>query len=420
MKKLIIVIIVILLIPLCAVLMMALLNICPPQGPWPQPPWCEGSVYHLPFGIFEKPSTSNDQPQSEVTSSEQDLAWVAYGVMNDMAVVQGYFQEAASSMGQAGQGFKGSAMNTAYKIMAKPAYALQTSATGPPAGFTSPLPSNGYIPAPAGACAAGAAPSASFSTGNDETVTPELLEEIDATVIDYEALSGGDINGRALQTTIEGLIVPGDQRLATADGWNEMVWEPLKELQTPMDSLMDYHLWTVASDLEQMINDSMESRMETMGLPDVVLNAYEDSDHFGWYASKPATPEDRLTSMNIEAVFSGDLEGVIYEERDFSIPVLGEMPEFGPMTGYGSVTYVDSPFGPLELDVTLEWTGWDEMGRVKVGKAVMVNEEKGIFINFTFNEDGSKTGEVFINNEKQGDLQMSVDGTNTWLEYTGD
>ena len=28
---------------------MAVLDICPPQGPWPQPPWCPGSAISWPF-----------------------------------------------------------------------------------------------------------------------------------------------------------------------------------------------------------------------------------------------------------------------------------------------------------------------------------------------------------------------------------
>jgi serine/threonine protein kinase len=35
---------------LLAVILMGVFDVCPPQGPWPQPPWCEGSPFQFSFG----------------------------------------------------------------------------------------------------------------------------------------------------------------------------------------------------------------------------------------------------------------------------------------------------------------------------------------------------------------------------------
>jgi hypothetical protein len=48
MRALTILIVIIICLPLVGVVLMGIFDICPPQGPWSQPPWCEGSPYQLP------------------------------------------------------------------------------------------------------------------------------------------------------------------------------------------------------------------------------------------------------------------------------------------------------------------------------------------------------------------------------------
>ena len=36
-------------LPLLGVIAMAVFNLCPKPGPWPQPPWCPGSQFIWPF-----------------------------------------------------------------------------------------------------------------------------------------------------------------------------------------------------------------------------------------------------------------------------------------------------------------------------------------------------------------------------------
>jgi hypothetical protein len=218
---------------------------------------------------------------------------------------------------------------------------------------------------------------------------------------------------------INDLITPGDRRLASPDGWNELVWEPLAELQEPADSLMDYHLWSVADDIEGLIVDDMRDTMVNRGIPPMVIDAFDASDNTGWFTNTPAEPEDRLAGMDIEAEFSGDLEGTITETRDFSIPVPGEMPVFSPLVGGGAVTFLHPTLGPIDFEVDLEWSGWDELGRVNVGTAHFVNDELGYEILMTFAEDGSKTGDVLKDGVVVGAVDLSTSDGETYLDMTG-
>jgi hypothetical protein len=43
---------------LLAVILMGVFDICPPQGPWPQPPWCPGSPFQFSFGNAQAPTPS--------------------------------------------------------------------------------------------------------------------------------------------------------------------------------------------------------------------------------------------------------------------------------------------------------------------------------------------------------------------------
>lgn len=54
---------------LLAVIVMGIFDICPPQGPWPQPPWCEGSPFQFSMGSEPTPSPA---PRPSIPFAEYD------------------------------------------------------------------------------------------------------------------------------------------------------------------------------------------------------------------------------------------------------------------------------------------------------------------------------------------------------------
>ncbi len=59
---------------LLAVILMGIFDICPPVGPWPQPPWCPGSPYKLPtFGGGEEPTATPNWSATLQASHTQDI-----------------------------------------------------------------------------------------------------------------------------------------------------------------------------------------------------------------------------------------------------------------------------------------------------------------------------------------------------------
>jgi len=62
--------------PILLVVLMAVFNVCPPQGPWPQPPWCEGSLYQLPiFGGSEESTPAPAQADIVLDDFESQTYW---------------------------------------------------------------------------------------------------------------------------------------------------------------------------------------------------------------------------------------------------------------------------------------------------------------------------------------------------------
>lgn len=401
---------------------MAAFNICPPQGPWPIPPWCPGSAISWPFS---GPPTMADAPAEDAPaagmSENERLARVAIGLVADLTTVNTYFNDAASSLGEVQASADGGWLFASEICPGKaaspslPGTSLFQVSGGIPRGFLDPLPDSGFIPAPAGACAVGASPSASFLNAGGERITSALLAEKDIKVISFQELTGGDINGRQLESAISSLITPGDMDLASAAGWNTKVWDVIAEKQAPAQSLMDYHLWTVAPEIEAAVAGSMRARLESMGLPDQVLTAFDASRKAGWYAGPAAAETDRLAGMEIEAVFSGKTEGTIFERREFSIPELGEMPQFGPMSGEGSVVYHDPESGDYPFDLDIEWTEWDELGRVTAGRIIFAGES-GVMIEMTVRSDGSRTAEVYRDGQQVGVVNVTPEGMITYQD----
>ena len=429
---------------------MAVLNICPPQGPWSAPPWCPGSTIPWPFsnpdamaniddeaGSAVGDDSSSDAAEGEQSVDEDDqqfdsslsenerLAQVAVGLVQDLSTVNTYFNDAASSISAINPGGAGSASGSTSSSSRTSGSSSGTSGTSSdsgsgqiPDGFMDPLPGSGFIPAPAGSCAVGATPSASFLTEGGDKITPELLAEKNIQVINFDTLTGGSVDGRALQSTITSLITPGDQALGTPAGWNQKIWSQMAQYHTPAESLLDYHLWTVSGDIEVAVVDSMSATLESMGLPSMVVNAFNNSQTSGWYAGSVPEEADKIAAMEIEAVFSGRTEGTIFEKRDFSLPNLGEMPQFGPMDGEGSVVYHDPDFGDYPFDLDIEWTKWDELGRVTEGTIIFNDEEHGVVIEMTVYEDNSREAQVFRDGVEVGIVYIDIDGNTSYEDLT--
>jgi hypothetical protein len=412
-----------LVIVLIVVVVMAVFNLCPPQGPWPQPPWCPGSPFEWPFSqpeVVAGEGVPELVEPSQAETEEEVITYMAEGVFSGLTRVQTYFDQGLRGMGQFTPELgRGMAMinlsGVGHLACLRP---LQGS--GPyniPEDFISPLASDGYIPAPAGACGAGASPIVRFNDLAGQPVTGERLAEEQVHTIDFATLTGSDPEIPSLESLISSALQPGDMRLTTAQGWKEVLWEPLAAQQQPMDSLIDYQLWNTAEEIETLVVDSIEQRMAGMGIPTQVLEAFRASDCYGWFASRSSSPENELAAMDIIAEFDGDFHGTIEEERTFYIPTPGEMPEFGLMTGSGELTFDHPSLGLLTFDVELAWSEWDELGRVNGGEMHMIEQSAGYEIQMTFRPDGTKEGEVYMNGELVGRVEMIVEGNNTSMEF---
>jgi len=278
-----------------------------------------------------------------------------------------------------------------------------------PSEFLSPLPPGGAIAPPSGACPAAAKPSVTFETAGGETVTPQLLADKNLQSIPTEMLTMAQSDPGSLFSTINSMVPAGDRSLATPQGWNTMVWDQLKGLQTPAQSLMDYQLWNASPDIEQQIADEFVQRMESMGLPPMVIEAFNSSDKTGWFASTQPTPEDALARMDILAEMTGSVSGTVHEQRDFSIPGAGRKPVFGKQTGDGTVTWEHSELGSMTFVVDILLDQFDEQGRAIGGTVNAVNADNGYTVRFIFQPDGTKKGEVLRDGEVVGLLTMTTD-----------
>jgi len=376
-------------------------------------------------------ATTTSTVPAEPASDAAIIAETLLGLFDNLDGIQAHYAEAIMGMSRAVPSVSGTrptgvrvsltpeARTTLWTIAAAP-FAQQ----GPPPGFVPRIPSGflapvgprGFVGAPGGACGAGAAAEAAFESGNGVTITSEVLEEEQISTIDFGAIVGDA--EETLDEALGELIRPGDQRLATPEGWNEAVWEPLAELQEPAESLMDYHVWTVAGDLEDIVLADIRTQLEMMGTPEQVLTAFDESDAHGWIAGSDAEAGDRLAGMDIEAEFFGGIDGDIREERDFVLPEPGALPEFSPLVGDGTVTMEHPELGPIEFDVELEWTGWDELGRVNEGILSFVSEETGYEIFLEIEPDGTKEGDVLLNGVVIGRAELIVTEEGSTIEFT--
>jgi hypothetical protein len=437
MKKVVLVLVSVVSIAVVACVVGAVVGLCPPDGPWPLPPWCEGSTISWPFSpksqttyaVTEIVDDLEEKSEDTIVEEPMDeppeigIATVSAEIVTDLSLIQEYFDNGITGMSgvtpdiHMGMGFSG--MIRVVHLACLTPDSQRGSPRIPPS-FRGPLGPSGFIGAPAGACAAGADPSVQFQDAEGDAITPEKLAEEDVTVIDYDILTGENPDVVSVEQILTQSIVPGDPDLTTPEGWNEKVWQPLKDVQTPMESLMDYQLWNTSDEIEEMVSDSVRERMVNMGIPDMVLNAFDQSDHHGWFASRYAEEANELSAMYIVAEFSGDLRGTIEETRTFHIPGVGMNPEFGIMTGEGTVEFDHPDLGLIIFDVELEWTEWDDLGRV-IGGSTNLIDQAGIYeIHITFKPDGTKEGEIFVNGEYAGLVSLDVDGTSTYLDIQQD
>lgn len=84
---------------LCAagVGVMFISDLCPPQGPWPMPPWCAGSAFSLPFGISPPDTGSGPAAAFEALPEDGQVSTSANEILSRMGNVQSYYQEAVQA-----------------------------------------------------------------------------------------------------------------------------------------------------------------------------------------------------------------------------------------------------------------------------------------------------------------------------------
>jgi hypothetical protein len=205
------------------------------------------------------------------------------------------------------------------------------------------------------------------------------------------------------------MVPVGDRSLATTQGWDNLLWNKLRDLQTSAKSLMDYQMWNASPAIEQQVLDEFSQRLESYGVPPAVIESFNNSNNTGWFASTSPTPDDSLARMDILAEMTGSVSGTVHEQRDFSIPGAGQKPIFGTQTGDGAVTYTHPTIGPMAFNVNILLDQFDDLGRAIGGTVTATDAENGYMVSFVFLPDGTKQGEVTRNGELVGLLTMTTD-----------
>ena len=345
------------------------------------------------------PTTAPPTTTADTMDADSNVAVKMVDFLYNLEAVQNYYNDGMTAMA-----------TFQVQSSAKLTHALVTNGKVPQE-FMDKLPAGGAMPAPAGACPAAAEPKVTFKTKADEAVTPEMiLEKNIETIPDEYVTMAQELTG-SLVSRIENMVNRNDQRLGTAQGWNDLLWDNLSDLFEPVESLMGYQLWTAAPEIETDIADLYYERLVSYGVPQIVLDAYKASNTHGWFANQTATEEDELARMDIEAELTGSFEGTVYEQRDFTIEGAGQTPTYGLQTGDGIVTWnLPDNAGAIDMSVDINLDQFDEMGRA-VGGVVVADaiDYEGYQVVFTFLPDGGKNGEVFKDGVKVGYLTMTVD-----------
>jgi hypothetical protein len=356
----------------------------------------------------ENPSAS--QSPGETPDADVAVAAQMANLLYDLEAVREYYEDGTTAMAvQAPQTSSLSRIPVSRGKLAAPAAGRLILLENVPSEFLGPLPADGAIAAPAGACPAAANPSVAFQTAAGETVTAQVLEQLGLRTIPMEMVLMAQSDPGSLVAKMDSLVPFGDPRLASAEGWNKLLWEPLQGLQTPAKSLMDYQLWNASPELEEQINTLYFQRLQAAGAPPIVLNAFNASHKSGWYANATPTPDDALAHMDIQAVMTGSVEGTVHEERSFSIPGAGQVPVFGPQTGEGVVTWEHPSLGTLTFDVDILLDQFDEKGRAIAGTVIGLDSQNGYEVRFVFKADGSKEGTLTRGGEVVGLMTMTTD-----------
>jgi hypothetical protein len=354
-------------------------------------------------------------PSSAVTPVNKGFTFASTiaSFFYDFNGIQGYYNDGLTAM----SGFQiGGGTITSSCIEKKVLFVNYVSADfaqqkkNVPPEYSDKLPPDGAIPAPPGACPAAAEPTSKFKTKGGDIITPDLLKEKDIKALPADLINASQEDPSSLRSLMSKLVPVNDMRLGTAEGWNELLWDKLKEYQVPAESLMDYQMWTVTGDLEQEVVKSFRESLLSRGLPQMVINAFDESAKTGWYSSTPPTEADALAQMDITAKLTGSVSGTVHEWRDFSIPGLGQNPVFGVQKGDGIVTMNIPDVGKVDCSVDINLDQFDEQGRAIGGTVVSTPVDyEGFKIVFTYKPDGSKDGVIFKDGEEIGYLTMTTD-----------
>ncbi len=285
---------------------------------------------------------------------------------------------------------------------------MQGSGHSIPPEYLDALPPDGAMAALPGACPAAAKPDVTFETADGEDVTPALLLEKNLQSIPTDMVTIDQNDHGSLFSIINSIVPLRDPSLATPQGWNNLLWNELKDMQAPAESLMDYQMWNIAGDIEQQINEMYAEHMESIGVPQMVIDAFNGSDKTGWYASDPPTEEDARARMDIIAEMTGSVRGTVHEQRDFSITGAGQAPVFGQQTGDGTVTCNHPEQGDMNFEIDILLDRFDDDGRAIGGTVSAIDAENGYTVEIVFQPDGSKKGQVFRDGELVGELTMET------------
>jgi hypothetical protein len=275
-------------------------------------------------------------------------------------------------------------------------------------------------------CPAGASGTVQFVTNNEEVVTPELIESVDLKIIPsgtvmhiasnhsgFSFIGVEQISTVGIQDMMRSFIDMNNQEvlmdLVTPQGWNKHLWNKLNELQEPAQSLLDYHLWNIMDDLEGVIIDEMRRELQSYGVPQMVLDAFDQSANRGWFANRTPTEQDAFARMEIEAVMTGSVSGTVYERREIQITGLNQPPQFGIQTGEGTVVFESPEYGKITFIVDIALDQFDDKGRAVGGevRAVDINNEYEVI--FVYLPDGTKEGKLYKDGDLVGVMTMEVD-----------
>jgi hypothetical protein len=331
----------------------------------------------------------------------------------DLNTISNYYNDGAAAMSgfEIGAGMAASPRNNGVQLVGYTFPAYEDVQNRIPPEFSEPLPADGYIPAPPGACPAAAEPFSRFINASGDVVTPALFEALGLEVIPSGLINVSQGDPGSLFSIIQSLVPMNDQRLATAEGWRELLWYKLEDLQEPAESLMDYHLWTVQKDIIQQVTDSFYQSLVAQRVPQMVLDAFSESGNLNWFSSVDSHGEHALAQMDIKATLTGSVSGTVHEWRDFSIPGLGQTPVFGTQYGDGTVYFEHPETGRVECAVEIIFDQFDAQGRAINGQVTATSTEaEGYKIVFTYKPDGSKDGVIYDKDGNEiGQLTMTVD-----------